>query len=118
MLRRYRLTCFLRKFSRKAMVKKTNPESVAPLRYDYKIFSAELGKRIRQLRKESGLTLRALIVQHGFHLTQIQRIEKGDGISVPMLLRIAQTFQVPLEDLVAGLGKVAEGIETSSDTSK
>jgi len=49
------------------------------LRYDYKEFSAALGKRVKQLRKERGLTLRALVIQHGFHLTQIQRIEKGDG---------------------------------------
>ena len=100
------------------MVKKTDPESIPPVRYDYKLFSVELGKRIKHLRKESGLTLRALIVQHGFHLTQIQRLEKGTGISVPMLLRIAQTFQVPLEDLVAGLGKAPEGVESRSETSK
>ncbi|MGI4758178.1 MAG: helix-turn-helix domain-containing protein [Janthinobacterium lividum] len=118
MLCEYRLTFFLRKFSRKVMVKKTNPESVPPLRYDYKVFSVELGKRIRQLRKESGLTLRALIVQHGLHLTQIQRIEKGNGISVPLLLRVAQIFQLPLEDLVADLGKVPENIESRSETSK
>src|ERR1700759_5008024 len=100
------------------MVKKANPESVPPVRYDYKLFSVELGKRIKRLRKESGLTLRALIVEHGFHLTQIQRLEKGAGISVPMLLRIAQTFRVSLEDLVAGLGKVQEGVESHSETSK
>jgi transcriptional regulator with XRE-family HTH domain len=76
------------------------------LRYDYKAFSAELGKKIKQLRKESGLTLRALIVQHNFHLTQIQRIEKGEGISVPTLLRIAEVFQIPLEKLVEGVGLV------------
>jgi hypothetical protein len=119
MLRRYPLKLFQRVCSRKAMVKETNPKGVRPLRYDYRLFSVELGKRIRQLRKESGLTLRALIVQHGFHLTQIQRIEKGDGISVPMLLRIAQTFQVPLKDLVSGLGEVAsEGVDSRSETSK
>jgi len=49
------------------------------LRYDYKEFLAALGKRVKQLRKERGLTLRALVIQHGFHLTQIQRNEKGDG---------------------------------------
>ena len=118
MLRMNRLRVFLRKCSLEAMVKETKPESDLALRYDYSVFSVELGKRIRQLRKESGLTLRALIVQHGFHLTQIQRIEKGDGISVPMLLRIAQTFQLPLETLVAGLGKVAESVEARTKTSK
>lgn len=76
------------------------------LRYDYKVFSAELGKRIRQLRKESGLTLRALIIHHNFHVTQIQRLEKGEGMSIPTLLRIAETFQIPMEKLVAGIGLV------------
>ena len=79
------------------------------LRYDYKEFSAALGKRVKQMRKERGLTLRALVVQHGFHLTQIQRIEKGDGISVPTLLRLAETFQISVEKLIAGLGLVENG---------
>lgn len=87
------------------------------LRYDYKKFSAALGRRIRQLRKERGLTLRALVVQHDFHLTQIQRIEKGDGLSVPTLLRLAETFQIPLEKLIANLG-VVEGGETSAQSTK
>ena len=81
-----------------------NDESM--LRYDYKEFSAALGKRVKQLRKERGLTLRALVIQHGFHLTQIQRIEKGDGLSVPTLLRIAEVFQMPVEKLIAGLGLI------------
>lgn len=79
------------------------------LRYDYKEFSAALGKRVKQMRKERGLTLRALVVQHGFHLTQIQRIEKGDGISVPTLLRLAETFQISVEKLIVGLGVVENG---------
>ena len=79
------------------------------LRYDYKEFSKALGKRINQLRKERGLTLRALVVQHDFHLTQIQRIEKGDGISVPTLLRLAETFQIPVEKLIENLGVIEDG---------
>lgn len=77
----------------------------------------ELGKRVKQLRKESGLTFRALVKQHDYHLTQIQRIESGEGISVPTLLRLAETFQVPIEKLVAGLGMVEAG-EQGSETSK
>jgi transcriptional regulator with XRE-family HTH domain len=87
------------------------------LRYDYKAFSSELGKRVKLLRKERGLTFRALVVKHDFHLTQIQRIESGDGISVPTLLRLAETFQIPLETLVAGLGMV-EAVEPPSQSSK
>jgi len=77
----------------------------------------ELGKRVKELRKESGLTFRALVKQHDYHLTQIQRIESGEGISVPTLLRLAETFQVPIEKLVAGLGMV-EAVEQGSKTSK
>lgn len=87
------------------------------LRYDYKKFSAELGKRVKQLRKERGLSLRDLIVKFDFHLTQIQRIEKGDGLSVPTLLRIAEVFEIPIEKLVAGLGK-ADVPEARSKASK
>ena len=87
------------------------------LRYDYKEFSAALGKRVKQLRKERKLTLRALVVQYGFHLTQIQRIEKGDGLSVPTLLRIAEVFQIPVGELVEGLGLI-ESDESRSKSSK
>jgi hypothetical protein len=52
---------------------KAKNEPVPPteplLRYDYRAFSVELGEKIKQLRKDSGLTLRNLIVQHDFHLT-------------------------------------------------
>jgi len=70
-----------------------------------------------QLRKERGLTLRSLVAQHGFHLTQIQRIEKGNGVSVPTLLRLAEAFQIPVETLIAGLGLVGH-IEKHSKSSK
>jgi hypothetical protein len=97
--------------------KKTDTRSSPVLRYDYKAFSSELGKRVKLLRKERGLTFRALVVKHDFHLTQIQRIESGDGISVPTLLRLAETFQIPIETLVAGLGMV-EAVEPPSQSSK
>ncbi len=76
------------------------------LRYDYKVFSVALGQRIKQLRKDKKITLRSLMLDHGFHLTQIQRIERGDGISIPTLLRLAEVFQEPVESLVLGLGLV------------
>jgi hypothetical protein len=118
MIRRYRLVSLLRKCSIKAKAKETNTPSSPMLRYDYKAFSTELGARIRQIRKESGLTLRVLQLEHNYHLSQIQRIEKGDGISLPTLLRIAETFQVPLEKLIVGLGVVSPNAEAESKTSK
>lgn len=96
----------------------TSATSAPPLRYDYKAFAIELGARIRRMRKDSGLTLRVLQLEYGYHLSQIQRIESGDGISLPTLLRVAETFQVPVEKLVAGLGVPKEDAETRPKTSK
>jgi transcriptional regulator with XRE-family HTH domain len=47
-----------------------------------------------------------LVQNHGFHLTQIARIERGESFSVPTLLRLAEAFQIPLEELIPGLGIV------------
>ncbi len=123
MIRKYRLSDLLRKCLIKVKVKAkelgtTGTPSTPPLRYDYKAFAVELGARIRKIRKESGLTLRVLQLEHNYHLSQIQRIESGDGISLPTLLRVAETFQVPVEKLIAGLGVLMEDAETRPTTSK
>ena len=102
----------------KVKAKETNTPSGPALRYDYKAFATELGARIRQLRKSSGLTLRALQLEHNYHLSQIQRTEKGEGISLPTLLRIAETYQVPVERLVEGLGLISETAEARSKVGK
>ena len=76
--------------------------------YSYEKFLKELGARLRQLRIDRKWTLRAMIVQHGFHLAQWQGFEKGKGISVPSLLRMCDVFDVTLTDLIDGLGLVNE----------
>jgi hypothetical protein len=118
MIRKYWLSSLFRKGSITVKAKQTNTATTRALRYDYRAFAIELGERIRKLRKESGLTLRALQLEHNYHLSQIQRIEKGDGISLPTLLRIAETYQVPVERLVAGLGVLAEASESTPKSSK
>jgi hypothetical protein len=50
-----------------------------------------------------------LIAKYDFHLTQIQRIEREDPISVPTLLRLAEAFQIRLADLIEGLGVMESG---------
>ena len=87
------------------------------VQYDPKEFYVAFGKRVRQLRKDRKIKLRAFITDHGFHLTQLHRIERGDGISVPTLLRLAEVFQEPLETLLAGLGS-ATPPEVKSKMSK
>lgn len=86
------------------------------LRYDYLQFSKDLGKRVRELRKERGILLRSFVADHGFHLNQLQRVEAGEGVSVQTLLKLAEVFQMPLDQLVAGLGAVPN--ETHSKPSK
>ena len=81
--------------------------------YSYEKFLLELGRRLRQMRIDRGFTLRAMIVQHGFHLAQWQGFEKGRGISVPSLLRICDVFDLTLEQLIAGAG-IAETRQDSS----
>jgi transcriptional regulator with XRE-family HTH domain len=98
--------------------KETSTTSGPVLRYDAKAFATELGARLREVRKASGLTLRVLQIEHNYHLSQIQRVEKGEGISFPTLLRMAETYQVPVERLVEGLGIVTESVEPHSKTSK
>jgi transcriptional regulator with XRE-family HTH domain len=98
--------------------KETSTPSGPVLRYDAKAFATELGARLREVRKASGLTLRVLQIEHNYHLSQIQRVEKGEGISLPTLLRMAETYQVPVERLVEGLGLVTESLERHSKTSK
>ena len=77
--------------------------------YSYEKFLKELGARLRQLRIDRKWTLRAMIVEHGFHLAQWQGFEKGKGISVPSLLRMCDVFEVTLTDLIDGLGLMDDG---------
>jgi DNA-binding Xre family transcriptional regulator len=75
------------------------------MQYDYERFLAELGARVKQLRKERGLTHRCMISDFGFHLGQLARIEKGEGINAQTLLKLCAALDVTLEDLVRGLGR-------------
>lgn len=74
------------------------------MRYDYTLFISQLGSRVKQLRRERGLTHRALVMEHNFHLTHLQRIEGGKGLSIPTLLRLAEALNVSAADLIDGLG--------------
>ena len=68
---------------------------------EYEAFLKALGARIRTMRKERGITLRDLVVVHGYHDTQWRKYERGGGINLRSLLRIAEVLQCPLEDLLA-----------------
>ncbi|WP_399255280.1 helix-turn-helix domain-containing protein [Terriglobus tenax] len=47
-------------------------------------------------------------MDHNFHLTHLQRIESGKGLSIPTLLRVAEALNVSAADLIDGLGMCAD----------
>ena len=69
---------------------------------EYKAFLAHTAKRIKELRRQRGLTLRDMVVVHGYHDSNWRRMEREGVGSVQSLLRIAKAFGVPLTTITAG----------------
>ncbi|MEL5849947.1 MAG: helix-turn-helix transcriptional regulator [Candidatus Igneacidithiobacillus chanchocoensis] len=61
---------------------------------------AEIGKRIRNRRRELGYSSRELAQKIGLHRSQYLKIEAGYGTTIPRLRQIAQVLKVPLSYLV------------------
>ena len=76
--------------------------------YSYDDFLLELGAKLRRMRIERGWTLRSMIIDHGFHLAQWQAFEKGKGMSIPTLMRLCDLFDLTIEELIGGMGQVAQ----------
>jgi Helix-turn-helix domain len=72
---------------------------------EYEEFLIALGRRIKQLRNERGLSLRDMVVLHGYHDSQWRRMERGGAGNVQSLLKIARAFQISLSELLEGLGE-------------
>ena len=75
------------------------------MQYDYERFLTELGLRVKRLRKERDLTHRRIITDFGFHLGQLARIGKGEGVNALTLLKFCAAFDMTLEELVRSLGQ-------------
>lgn len=71
---------------------------------DHTAFFRALGRRVREIRKRKGLSQEDMI-SHGFSARHWQQIEAGRPITVKTLLRICETFDVPLVRLVRGLDR-------------
>ncbi len=69
---------------------------------EYKAFLAHTAKRIKELRRQRGLTLRDMVVVHGYHHSNWRRMEREGVGSVQSLLRIAKAFGVPLTTITTG----------------
>lgn len=64
----------------------------------------ELGQRVRDRRKQIGMTQTGLADHLGVSFQQVQKYELGtDQVSVPRLVQIARALDVSLESLVRAL---------------
>ncbi len=62
---------------------------------------AEVGPRLRRLRRRRGLTLTALATQAGISKSTLSRLENGERKpSLELLLPLSQAFHLPLDELV------------------
>ncbi len=88
---------------------------------DYEQFMKALGARIKQFRKERGLSMRDMIVKHGYHDTQWRRFERSGAGTLSSLLRIAKSFNTSVSILLDGLGdfpsrEVSRVVKNTSQT--
>ena len=62
---------------------------------------AEVGPRLRRLRERRGLTLTVLATQTGISKSTLSRLESGQRKpSLELLLPLAETYHLPLDELV------------------
>lgn len=60
------------------------------------MLKVEIGKRIRRIRVENGLTQKGLASKAGIDYTYIGKIERGEQLpSLKVLLKIAEAFSLP-----------------------
>ncbi len=63
----------------------------------------EIYKKLKQLRKERGLTLNTLAEKMGADYQQISRIERGKSrLTIDVLMKMAEALEIPLKDIVEG----------------
>lgn len=80
------------------------------MRYDIK----ESGRRIRNLRKQHGMTQGQLAEQINLGLTNVGRIERGQqGLSIDSLIEVALFFGVSLDYIVLGHDTQVDMIKTA-----
>ena len=76
-----------------------------PMHPDHAEFFAALGRRIRELRLARGWSLRDMVLEHGYHVSQWQSYEKGSPVTVDSLLRMSTVFGLTLTQLIGDLGE-------------
>jgi transcriptional regulator with XRE-family HTH domain len=71
--------------------------------YDYEEFRQALAARIKGLRQAKGWTQMRMTTDFGYQLSFWQQIESGRKMSLPTMLRVANTFDMSIEELLQGI---------------
>ena len=73
------------------------------------LLDREVGKRVKALREECGITRTELAKKLGLTLSHMGLIERGQrGLTLPKCLMLRDIFCVSLEYLIAGSGETVE----------
>ena len=77
---------------------------------EYEAFMKALAGRLKELRKERGLSLHDMVVKHGYQESQWRRYERKGSVTIPSLIRIARAFGVSLSALLDGIGELPAAV--------
>lgn len=62
---------------------------------------SEIYKKLKQIRKERGLTLATLATKIGSDYQSLSRIERGKSrLTVELLMKMAEAFETPIDELI------------------
>ena len=63
--------------------------------------SGQIGRKIRYLRRQGGMTLRTLSQESGLSVGFLSQIERGlSSFSIPSLRAICQALDIPVADML------------------
>ena len=69
----------------------------------YDLYLAVLGARIKAARKACGLSHRDLVLKYGYNDSQWRRYERGGGLSLPSLVKLAVVLKTTPSALLDGI---------------
>jgi transcriptional regulator with XRE-family HTH domain len=73
------------------------------MHYDCEEFITALAARIKELRQERGWTQMQMVTDFGYYLSHWQNIESGRKMSLETMLRVVNTFDVSLDELISNV---------------
>jgi transcriptional regulator with XRE-family HTH domain len=68
--------------------------------YKYEDFVCAIARRLQELRIERGYSKRRFAMEHGYFLSHWHKIESGEKMSLHTLLRVCNSFDMTLAELV------------------